>query len=257
MCWPQGINWLTIIFLGLHLQGTLHQFGVILLIRSVGPIHRWIVLITTLSYFRVLHLSLHDWSLRCMGYNVTSPCCCAKFITTIARFVGGASKLVGFFWPLTTDGAVFRFSWVSGCIWLSSSTGGGGGIELRLCLVTLHPAILCYDDGSAYNMVRTKFLGLMTQSASAPTRLKLGMLTMHLADLLGISHDGPLVYYAPREPQFLSLEMRAEIDRQLIRDDHWEMKAMNLHPEPQAYYKIIQHNLIPQSGHYERISQLT
>ncbi|KAJ4961918.1 hypothetical protein NE237_021828 [Protea cynaroides] len=40
-----------------------------------------------------------------------------------------------------------------------------------------------------------------------------------LADLLGISYDGPLVFCAPGEPQLFSLQMRAEIDRQLIRPD--------------------------------------
>ncbi|KAJ4951154.1 hypothetical protein NE237_027986 [Protea cynaroides] len=79
--------------------------------------------------------------------------CCAKFITTVARSVGGAGRFVGFVCPLTMNGVVLGFSCVSGCIWLSSSTGGGGGIELRLCLVTLHPAIICFGSD---NMVRTK-----------------------------------------------------------------------------------------------------
>ncbi|KAJ4960992.1 hypothetical protein NE237_020902 [Protea cynaroides] len=55
-----------------------------------------------------------------------------------------------------------------------------------------------------------------------------------LADLLGISHDGPLVYCAPWEPEFFSLEMQDEIDHQVIREDCWEMKAINLRPEPRG-----------------------
>ncbi|KAJ4977482.1 hypothetical protein NE237_002588 [Protea cynaroides] len=78
-----------------------------------------------------------------------------------------------------------------------------------------------------------------------------------LADLLGISYAGPLVFCAPGEPQFFSLQMRAEIDSQLIRPDRWQMKASYLRSYPRVYCKIIQHNLIPQSGHYERVSQLT
>ncbi|KAJ4951843.1 hypothetical protein NE237_028675 [Protea cynaroides] len=35
------------------------------------------------------------------------------------------------------------------------------------------------------------------------------------------------------------------------------MRACYLHSDPRIYCKIIQHNLIPQSGHYERMSQLT
>ncbi|KAJ4966594.1 hypothetical protein NE237_018443 [Protea cynaroides] len=46
------------------------------------------------------------------------------------------------------DGVVFRFSCVSRCIWLSSPIGGGGGIELRLCLVTLRPTIICSGSDS-------------------------------------------------------------------------------------------------------------
>ncbi|KAJ4954675.1 hypothetical protein NE237_011458 [Protea cynaroides] len=35
------------------------------------------------------------------------------------------------------------------------------------------------------------------------------------------------------------------------------MRACYLRPAPRVFCKIIQHNLIPQSGHYERVSQLT
>ncbi|KAJ4973017.1 hypothetical protein NE237_006191 [Protea cynaroides] len=48
-----------------------------------------------------------------------------------------------------------------------------------------------------------------------------------LADLLGILYDGPM------------------------------MRACYLRPAPQVFCKIIQHNLILQSGHYEMVSQLT
>ncbi|KAJ4969413.1 hypothetical protein NE237_016114 [Protea cynaroides] len=78
-----------------------------------------------------------------------------------------------------------------------------------------------------------------------------------LADLLGIAYDGPMVYCAPGEPQFVEMEMRAEIDNQLLRPDRWQMRACYLRPAPRVFCKIIQHNLIPQSGHYERVSQLT
>ncbi|KAJ4972515.1 hypothetical protein NE237_005689 [Protea cynaroides] len=40
-----------------------------------------------------------------------------------------------------------------------------------------------------------------------------------LADLLGISYGGSFILCAPGEPQFFSLQMRAEIDHQLIRPD--------------------------------------
>ncbi|KAJ4973452.1 hypothetical protein NE237_006626 [Protea cynaroides] len=78
-----------------------------------------------------------------------------------------------------------------------------------------------------------------------------------LTDLLGIPYDGPMVYCAPGEPQFVEMEMRPEIDNQLLRPDRWQIRACYLRPAPRVFCKIIQHNLIPQSGHYERVSQLT
>ncbi|KAJ4967541.1 hypothetical protein NE237_019390 [Protea cynaroides] len=80
---------------------------------------------------------------------------------------------------------------------------------------------------------------------------------LQLADLLGIPYDGPMVYCTPGEPQFVSTEMRAEIDSQLLRPDRWQMRACYMRPAPRVFCKIIHHNLIPHSGHYERVSQLT
>ncbi|KAJ4964889.1 hypothetical protein NE237_016738 [Protea cynaroides] len=74
------------------------------------------------------------------------------------------------------------------------------------------------------------------EACTRPALVKQFYCNLQLADLLGISNDGPLVYCAPKEPQFLSLEMRAEIDSQLIRDDRWEMKAINLRLEPRPIY---------------------
>ncbi|KAJ4973756.1 hypothetical protein NE237_006930 [Protea cynaroides] len=81
--------------------------------------------------------------------------------------------------------------------------------------------------------------------------------TQQLVELLNISNAGELVYCAPRERKFLTEVMRAEVSRQILRSDRWEMRAINLRSEPRVYCKIIQHNLVPQSGHYDTVSQLT
>ncbi|KAJ4980293.1 hypothetical protein NE237_031130 [Protea cynaroides] len=59
-----------------------------------------------------------------------------------------------------------------------------------------------------------------------------------LADLLGIPYDGPMVYCAPGEPQFVEMEMRAEIDNQLLRPDRWQMRACYLRPAPRVFFLL-------------------
>ncbi|KAJ4972481.1 hypothetical protein NE237_005655 [Protea cynaroides] len=73
-----------------------------------------------------------------------------------------------------------------------------------------------------------------------------------LADLLGISYDGPMVFYAPGEPQFFSLQMRAEIDNQLLRPDRWQMRACYMRQAPRTarlpsvhHYAYYDHCYVP------------
>ncbi|KAJ4980221.1 hypothetical protein NE237_011001 [Protea cynaroides] len=77
--------------------------------------------------------------------------------------------------------------------------------------------------------------------------------THQLADLLGIPNDGDLVYCAPKAKGYLTVDLRQEIAHQILNPGA-PMKAASLRPIPRVYSHIIQHNIVPQSGHYSELS---
>ncbi|KAJ4957618.1 hypothetical protein NE237_024729 [Protea cynaroides] len=77
--------------------------------------------------------------------------------------------------------------------------------------------------------------------------------TAKLAVLLEIPDDGEFIYYPPRAKGYLSEVMRAAIAEQILLPCRI-MLASNLRPEPRLYCRIIQHDIVPQSGHYGELS---
>ncbi|KAJ4973973.1 hypothetical protein NE237_007147 [Protea cynaroides] len=215
--------------------------------------------------------------------------CWAKFITTVAKSVGGAGRLVGFCLPIydgrcrvhvplcfrliplscysahsdplvvctphfvaatdtmartkvprVHDRLRFRFNEAEAhyAHYAREKVKGGRKVDLaELALFNVERAfsdmgwlpVITYDACTCPDLVRQFYCNLQVvgdyndvergdelRITSYVKGVDVSFDYRQLVDLLGISYAGPMVFYAPGEPQFFSLQMRAEIDSQLI-----------------------------------------
>ncbi|KAJ4959742.1 hypothetical protein NE237_019652 [Protea cynaroides] len=105
--------------------------------------------------------------------------------------------------------------------------------------------------------VETAFgaLGISTHHRLRPG-VHISFNTHQLADLLGVPNDGDLVYCAPKAKGYLTDDLRREIAHQILNPGA-PMKAASLRPIPRVYDALFSHDIVPRSGHYGELSQLT